>query len=82
MEPTPEPVPVAAPRPVELLQAQFQLDIKITKDPNRGVIKTYITNLNITNYDGLFKNIPACLSESGFEYSLNHLQAQLRNSAQ
>jgi len=81
MEPILEPVPVAAPKPGEKLQSQLCLDIKLTKDLNTGEVKTDIINFDITNYDGLIKDIPLFLGELNVRYAINLIQEYLRSSA-
>ena len=82
MELTPEPVPVAPTRPAEKLQSQLRLDIKITKDPNTGEVKTYIINLDITNYDCIIKDVPYFLSQYNVRNGVNLIEAELIAAAQ
>ena len=77
MEVTKE-IPTPVPMPGEPLQATLRFNIKVTKDPSTGEVKTCITEMDMSNYDGLIPNVPELFKEFNFGYSLNMLQEALR----
>jgi hypothetical protein len=81
MEPTVATSNYPVPMPDEALQATFRVNIKITKDPSTGNITTYITEMDMSNYDGLIPNVPELLKEFNLSYSLNLLQQAIISAA-
>jgi GH35 family endo-1,4-beta-xylanase len=74
--------PIITIPPSEKLQATFRFNIKIEKDTSTGELKTFITELDMGNYDGLIKDIPLFLSEHSVRYGINLIQEHLKTAAQ
>jgi len=72
------PIPV---EPGQKLQATFRFNIKVEKDTSTGELKTFITELDMGNYDGLIKDVPYILAEHDVRYGINLIQEQLRAAA-
>ena len=70
--------PTPVPMPGEPLQATLRFNIKVTKDPNTGEVKTCITEMDMSNYDGLIPNVPELFKEFEFSYSLNQIQGAIK----
>ena len=77
MEPNIPPTTVA-PHIAETLQATFRVSIKVEKDSKTGEVKTFINELDMSNYDGLIKDVPTFLSEYNIRYTLNLIQEYLK----
>lgn len=75
------PVTTVVPTPGETLQATFRVNIKLQKDSNTGEVKTFINELDMSNYDGLIKNVPEFLSEYNIRYALGLIQDYLKTQA-
>ena len=78
MEPTITTPPL---QPSEKLQATFRFNIKIEKDTGTGEVKTFITELDMGNYDGLIKDIPRFLAEYDIRYGIDLIKGQLKTAA-
>ena len=74
--------PSITPSHGEKLQATFRFNIKIEKDTSTGELKTFITELDMGNYDGLIKDIPLFLSEYSVRYGINLIQEHNKTAAQ
>lgn len=70
--------PTPVPMPGEPLQATLRFNIKVTKDPSTGEIKTCITEMDMSNYDGLIPNVPELFKEFEFSYGLNQIQSAIK----
>ena len=70
------------PMPDETLQATFRINIKVEKHSKTGEVKTFINELDISNYDDLIKNVPEFLAEYNIKYALNLIQEYLKTQAQ
>ena len=70
------------PMPDETLQATFRVNIKVQKDSKTGEVKTFINELDMSNYDGLIKNVPEFLKDHNIFYALNLIQEDLKAHAQ
>jgi hypothetical protein len=70
------------PMPDETLQATFRINIKLQKDAKTGEVKTFINELDMSNYDGLIKNVPEFLKDHNIFYALNLIQEDLKAHAQ
>jgi hypothetical protein len=69
------------PTPDEILQATFRVNIKVQKDLKTGEVKTFINELDMSNYDGLIKDVPTFLAEYNIRYALNLIQEYLKTQA-
>ena len=74
--------PSITPSHGEKLQATFRFNIKIEKDPSTGEVRTFITELDMGNYDGLIKDVPYFLAEYNVRYGINLIQELLKTAAQ
>jgi hypothetical protein len=81
MEPTVTTSNYPVPTPDEILQATFRVNIKIQKDLKTGEVKTFINELDMSNYDGLIKDVPDFLAEHNIRYALNLIQEDLKTQA-
>ena len=70
------------PMPDETLQAKFRINIKVEKHSKTGEVKTFINELDMSNYDGLIKNVPEFLKDHNIFYALNLIQEDLKAHAQ
>lgn len=70
------------PMPDSQLQATFRINIKLEKDAKTGEVKTFINELDMSNYDGLIKNVPEFLKDHNIPYALNLIQEDLKAHAQ
>ena len=68
--------------PGETLQATFRINIKLEKDAKTGEVKTFINELDMSNYDGLIKNVPEFFKDHNIFYALNLIQEDLKAHAQ
>lgn len=82
MEPTVTTSNYPVPLPGETLQATFRINLKLEKDSKTGEVKIFINELDISNYDGIIKNVPEFLSEYNIRYALGLIQDHLRTQAQ
>jgi hypothetical protein len=82
MEPTVTTSNYPVPTPDEILQATFRVNIKVQKDSKTGEVKTFINELDMSNYDGLIKDVPDFLAEHSIRYALNLIQEYLKTQAQ
>ena len=82
MEPTVTTLNYPVPMPGETLQATFLINIKLEKDSKTGQVKTFINELDMSNYDGLIKDVPSFLSEYNIRYALNLIQEHLKTQTQ
>lgn len=73
--------PIPPLEPGQRLQATFRFNIKIEKDTGTGEVKTFITELDMGNYDGLIKDIPRFLAEYNVRYGINLIQEYLKTAA-
>ena len=78
MEPTVTTSNYPVPTPGETLQATFRINIKLEKDAKTGEVKTFINELDMSNYDGIIKDVPTFLSEYNIRYALNLIQEHLK----
>ena len=69
------------PMPNETLQATFRINIKLEKDAKTGEVKTFINELDMSNYDSLIKNVPEFLKDHNIPYALNLIQEDLKAHA-
>ena len=64
------------------LQATFRVNIKIEKDSKTGERTACITELDMSNYDKIIKDVPDFLKDHNITYALNLIQECLKAHAQ
>lgn len=70
--------PTPVPMPNETLQATLRFNIKVTKNPSTGEVKTCITEMDMSNYDGLISSVTELFKEFEFSYGLNQIQSAIK----
>jgi GH35 family endo-1,4-beta-xylanase len=70
------------PMPDETLQATFRINIKVEKHSKTGERTAYITELDMSNYDKIIKDVPDFLKDHNITYALNLIQECLKAHAQ
>jgi hypothetical protein len=70
------------PMPEETLQATFRINIKVEKHSKTGECTACITELDMSNYDKVIKNVPDFLKDHNITYALNLIQECLKAHAQ
>ena len=70
------------PMPDSQLQATFRFNIKVEKDSKTGERTACITELDISNYDKIIKDVPDFLKDHNITYALNLIQECLKAHAQ